>query len=148
MLLAAVASGPALLVARAWLGAWAPDPAVVVLAWAALGPRRAPRTLLLVLLGVGRALVLLEPVGPQLLAAGFAYLVLRAAREGLREVGGRQPLLLGAALAGVAWLAAGRALGLWLQPAPLAGPELLLGVLWAVPGGVLSLRARGRRGWA
>lgn len=148
MLLAAVACGPALLVARAWLGAWAPDPSVVVLAWAALGPRRTPRAALVLLLGAGRALVLLEAVGPQLLAAGCAFLVVRAAREGLREIGGRRPLLLGALLAGAAWLAAARVLGAWLEPAPWAGAELVLGALWAAPAGVLALRRRGGRSWA
>ncbi|GJM20805.1 MAG: hypothetical protein DHS20C15_07200 [Planctomycetota bacterium] len=148
LIVAALLAAPVFGMARAWMGPWAPDPTVVVLAWAALGGARTPRMSVVVLLGVGRALLLFEALGAQLLAACFAFLVLRAAREGLREIAGARPVFLGALLAGLAWCAAGRLLALVLDNAPLAGSELLLGALWALPFALLKLRARRRRGWA
>jgi hypothetical protein len=138
----ALLSAQLLVLSRALLGNWAPDLLVVVLLHGALF---APaRRLLLVPLVVGwlRALVLLEPVGGQVLGALVATLLVSSLRSQLRDA----PALgwvFGAFLAAGSWSLTVALLELVSGVPLVAGRELVLGAVLAVPlAGVAAARAR------
>ncbi|MGQ0553531.1 MAG: hypothetical protein ACT4PU_09970 [Planctomycetota bacterium] len=151
-------------VARAWAEAvgWpaalVPDPFALLVAGAALGgagraaggrsasawglDRGAERNALLLAalsLGLGRALVLAEPAGGQVLCAALAVLLIGGQRSSFdrRSAAG---WALAALLVALCWWAGGALLA-WLSGAPVSGgPALACGAALAWPW--LGLRAR------
>lgn len=148
LLLAALAASPLHALARAWLGGWAPDPSAAVLAVALLSAGRTTRTLVIVLLGLGRALVRLEPsLAGELLAVFITATVLEIAAEGLRDVFGRRPWFAVALAAAALWTALLFGLSVFTPLPVTPGPELLLGALAVLPVALLQQRDARRR-WA
>lgn len=140
--LLALASAQLLVLGRAHLGGWAPDLLLLVLLHGALF---APsRRLLMVPLVVGwlRALVLLEPAGGQVLAALAATLLVSSLRSQIREAPGLG-WVLGAFLAAGSWSLTAALLEAITGVPLVAGRELVLGALLAVP--LAGLAARRRR---
>lgn len=132
MLAAAFLAGQALLLGRAWLGPLAPDPMVVVGVTLALS--QPPRRLLAaaVMLGWVRALVLVEPVGGQVLCAWAALFAVATLARGLRR-SGRSSFLFGGMVLAAVWCA-GALVVSWASGVTVsAGPELWWGVVLAAP---------------
>ena len=132
LLLAAVLLGQLHVLGVAWFGPWVPDPVVVLAAIAGLHWQRQRLLGAALVLGWGRALVLLEPAGAHILCAALALMVVASQREAFdRNRAGT--LLFASLLAAGCWMA-----GTWLLGAvfgmPLsAGPSLLTGALLALP---------------
>jgi len=118
--------------ARSWLGAAAPDPFVLVAAFAAVWWPRRTRLLAVVLLGWTRALILVEPAGGQVLCAWLTFVFVGVFRDrlmALRKTG----YVVGAALTACCWVLGARLVALVPGADPTAGRELMLGALLAIP---------------
>lgn len=132
LLLLALFASQALVVSRAWLAAYAPDPLLPVAAFAALyWPRRG---LLLPVLVVGwlRALVLLEPAGGQVLCVLGSTLIVASLRPALLSWG-RAGYVLAALVQAGCWSLCAAAVSALSGQTITGGRELVLGALLAVP---------------
>lgn len=139
----AVLLGQVFVVSRGWFGSFAPDPLVPVAAFVALYWPRRTVLLCLVLLGWLRALLLLEPVGGQVLAVLIAYAIVAGLRTHLlefREFG----YVVGAFILAGCWSMAAVLTSHAFGVGVTGGRELVLGGLLSVPlaGWAMSLATR------
>jgi hypothetical protein len=142
---AAVLASQMLVLSRAWLGTFGPDPLVLLAAYATLyAPRRSVLPSL-VLLGWLRALVLLEPAGGQVLCLLVAGAIVSGLREHLvehRQLG----FVLGALILAGCWSMAAALVSAGFGVVVLGGRELVLGAALSVPLAALAGRANRRLG--
>ncbi len=152
LLLLTLAATQAALLAAPWTGGLALDPTVCLAAFAGLYWPRRTLPLAALALGWGRAVVLLEPAGGQILCAWVALMFVAAqrteTRQGAAEAVPWTRFVIAAFLAAAAWMGAGWLLGMVL-PNPLqAGRELFVGVIVAIPVARLARGAACATGWA
>jgi hypothetical protein len=132
LLALAVLSVQSYVVAESWIGIQAPDPIICLAAFAGLyWPRR---TLLLaaIALGWGRALVLLEPAGGQILCAWLTLAVV-ASQRGDHARTSWVWFVTAALLAAATWSTAGVMVRLAFDVPLQAGLELFLGAVLSIP---------------
>jgi hypothetical protein len=124
--------GQVFVVGRAWLSPYAPDPLVLVASFVALyWPRR---SMLLPVVAVGwvRGLLLLEPVGGQVLCALVATAIVSGLREHLLEF--RQlGYVLGSLIMAGCWSMAAALTSKGFDVSITGGRELVLGGLLSLP---------------
>lgn len=140
-----VLAGQLFVVSRGWLGSFAPDLMVPLAAYLALYGRRRSALIGIVLLGWVRALVLVEPVGGQVLAALLACAIVSGLRPHLLEFREFGFVLAAFILAGCWSMAAfltSHAFGVTV----IGGRELVLGSLFSVPLAGLASRLARRHG--
>ena len=143
----AVLLGQVFVVSRGWLGSFAPDPLVPIVAFVALYWPRRSVLLSIVLLGWVRALVLVEPAGGQVLAALIACAIVAGLRTHLlefREFG----YVLGTLILAGCWSMAAVLTSHAFGVAVTGGRELVLGSLLAVPLSGLAVSMARRHGEA
>jgi len=143
LLLVVVLLGQAFVVGRAWLPGYAPDPLVLVASFVAIYWPRRSMLLPVVFVGWVRGLVLLEPVGGQVLCALVATAILSGLRDHLlefREVG----YVLGTLIMAGCWSMAAALTTHFSGVAIVGGRELVLGALLSVPLAAWAT-SRGRR---
>ena len=140
LLVAGLVTGRVFLLGQQWLGASAPDPTILVAVLCALSlsPRRV--VLAAVLIGWGRAVVLLEPAGGQILCAWAAMAVIFGLRSQLQLLEGTG-YVLGCVIGAGCWSLVVRVLQLVVDQPFTGGRELLLGALLALPIAGLAHRA-------
>lgn len=140
--LLAVLAGQVFVVSRAWLGSFAPDLLVPIAAYLALYWPRRSVLLAIVLVGWVRAMVLVEPVGGQVLAVLVASAIVSGLRPHLlefREFGYVLAALIMAGCWSMAAALTSHAFGVTV----IGGRELVLGSLLSVPlAGLASNLAR------
>lgn len=143
VLILALLAAELLLLGRAWLGPWAPDLFVPVAALLSTSLPSSRLPLCALALGWMRALVLLEPVGGQVLCA----LVALSASALLGGVGGLRGLPRSAGVVALCWYGTASLLGRFALPAgpPHGGTELLMGALVVLPLAVVGAWRRARQ---
>lgn len=149
LLLGAFAAQLALVGGAAW-GPLAPDPTPLLVAVAGRTLAADRRALVALAIGLGRALVLLEPAGGHVLAVwlGIELVALLVGRGSRRQGGRASPWFIAGAIGAGAILLAARLLGAAGAPTS-AGLGLLSGVLlvpiaWML-GALVGLSGRRRR---
>lgn len=132
LLVCGLVTGRLFLLGQLWLGEYAPDPTILVavLCALALPPRR--MVFAAVLLGWGRAVVLLEPAGGQVLCAWGAMAVVAGLRSQLQLLEGTG-YVLGCVIGAGCWSLVARGLQLVADQPLTGGRELLLGAALALP---------------
>ncbi len=133
LLLLAVTATQIHVVADAWLGPAAPDPTVCLAAFCGLYWPRGTLPLAALALGWGRAMVLVEPAGGQVLCALVALALVATQRDDNSTSEGGYALVWAALTVSLAWAAAGWLLGQFTDVPIKAGRELFLGSVLALP---------------
>ncbi len=120
------------LVGEGWIGDFAPDPTVLLAAFAGLYGGRRSTTLLAVALGWSRAAVMIEPAGLTILATWWTVAIVASQR---RSLDGRRwaSFVFASALAGGALVFADWLSELCTDHSLLDGEQLLVGGVLAIP---------------
>lgn len=147
LLLLTVAAAQAYVVTESWVGVQAPDPVVCLAAFAGLyWPRRA-LPLAALALGWGRAAVLVEPAGGQILCAWVAVTVV-AGQRGDSPSRSWTEYVAAALVTAAAWSLTGVVVRLVADVPLQAGLELFLGAIVAIPLARVARGAAHLTGWA
>lgn len=132
LLIISLVATQGLVVGEAWAGALAPDPSVLLAAFAGLYGGRRSTTLLAVALGWSRAVVMLEPAGLSILATWWAVAVVSSQREALD---GRRwaSFVFASALAAVSFAGADWLAEALMNRSLLESSQLVVGGVLALP---------------